>query len=127
MILYALLPMEIRADISASLAANLAGEQRLYVEQPNAIRPSVAADRCRMAALVIRAIDQETANASGPHFSEGDLSGWGGHAPLKRGLDKQAIPRGTPGSDRALLDCPFFCTPPQIAQRNPLIFNSLLV
>jgi len=39
-----------------------------------------------MAALVIRAIDQETANASGAHLCEGDflLAGELGHAPLKR-------------------------------------------
>jgi hypothetical protein len=55
--------MEIRADISASLAADLAGEAGLKVGQPNVIRPSVPADRCRMAALVIRAIDQQAANA----------------------------------------------------------------
>jgi hypothetical protein len=82
--------MEIRADISASLAAALADEARLDVGQPDAIRPSVAADRCPTAAPVIRAIDQEAANASGAHFAECDLSGGGGHAPLKRGLDRQA-------------------------------------
>ena len=58
-----LLPAEIRADVSASPAAAPADEQRLDIGQPNLIRPSVAADRCPMAALVIRAIDQETANA----------------------------------------------------------------
>jgi hypothetical protein len=36
-----------------------------------------------MATLVIRAIDQETANASGAHLSEGDLlAGEFGRAPL---------------------------------------------
>jgi hypothetical protein len=68
-----LLPMEIWADIGASLAANLAGKARLDIGQPDVIRPSVAADRCPMAALVIRAIDQETTNASGAHLSEGDF------------------------------------------------------
>jgi hypothetical protein len=36
-----------------------------------------------MAALVIRTIDQETANAGRAHFSEGDLllAGWFGHGP----------------------------------------------
>jgi hypothetical protein len=88
--------MEIRADISAPQAAGLASEPPLDVREPNAIRPPVAADRSPMAAPEIRAIDQETANASGAHFSEGDLSG--GHAPLKPGLDRQAtnlaVPRG---------------------------------
>jgi hypothetical protein len=65
--------VEIRADISASSAASLAGKARLYFGQPNIVRPWVAADRFPMAALVISAIDQETANARGTHFSEGDL------------------------------------------------------
>jgi hypothetical protein len=58
-----LLPMEIRADVSTSLAADLASEVRLDVRWANVIRPSVAADRCPMAALVVGAIDQEAANA----------------------------------------------------------------
>jgi hypothetical protein len=39
-----------------------------------------------MAALVIRAIDQKAANASGAHLCEGDflLADEGGHVPLKR-------------------------------------------
>jgi hypothetical protein len=51
-----------------------------------------------MAALVVSAIDQETTNASGSHFSEGDFllaafwrsAGSFGHRTLKRGPDKQA-------------------------------------
>jgi hypothetical protein len=66
---------KIRADISASLATSLAGEARLDVGQPDAIRPSVAADRGPMAAPEIRAIHQETANARGAHFGEGDFLG----------------------------------------------------
>ena len=61
------------ADIGSSLATNLACEKRLEIGQPDVIRPSVAADRCPMTALVIRAIDQETANVSGAHLGEGDL------------------------------------------------------
>jgi hypothetical protein len=57
------IPIEIRADVSASLAADLAGEARLDIGQPNIIRPSVAADAYRMAALVVGAIDQKAANA----------------------------------------------------------------
>jgi hypothetical protein len=72
-------PVEVRADISASLATTPADELRLDFGQPNVIRPSVGAHGCPVAALVIRAIDQETANASGPHFSEGDLGRVGGH------------------------------------------------
>jgi hypothetical protein len=67
----------------------LAGEPGLDIGQPNIIRPSVAADRGPVAALVIGAIDQETANVTGSHFSKSDLPS-GGHAPLKRGRDRQA-------------------------------------
>jgi hypothetical protein len=45
----------------------------LKVGQPDVIWPSLTADRCRMAAFIVRAIDQETANASGAHFGEGDF------------------------------------------------------
>jgi hypothetical protein len=66
-------PVEVRADISASLATTPADELRLDFGQPNVIQPSVSAHGCPVAALVIRAIDQETANTSGAHFSERDL------------------------------------------------------
>jgi hypothetical protein len=66
-------PVEVRADISASLATTPADESPLDVGQPDVIRPPVAADRGPMAAPVIGAIDQETANATCAHFSERDL------------------------------------------------------
>jgi hypothetical protein len=56
-------PTEIRAYVRAFLAASLTGEPRLKIGQPDLIGPSVPADCRRMAALVIGAIDQETANA----------------------------------------------------------------
>jgi hypothetical protein len=44
-----------------------------------------------VAALVARAIDQETASASGVHFPEGDLlAGEFGHAPSKGDASGQA-------------------------------------
>jgi hypothetical protein len=67
------LPVEIRAHIRAAPATSLAGEPGLDVRQPNVIRPSIAADRRVVAAMIIGAIDQEIADASGAHFSEGDL------------------------------------------------------
>jgi hypothetical protein len=83
--------MEIRADIGASLAAGLAGEARFNVGQPNVIWSSVAADGRPVATPIIGTIDQETANAGGSHLCEGDLlAGGRGHAPLKRGPDRQA-------------------------------------
>jgi hypothetical protein len=76
------IPVEIRADISASLAANLAGESGLDIGQPNVILPLVAADRGPMAALVIRATDQQTAYTGSAHFGEGDfLAGELEHSP----------------------------------------------
>jgi hypothetical protein len=83
---------------SAPFRPHLASEQRFDVGKPDVIRPSVAADRDRVAAPIIGAIDQETANAGGAHFGEGDLLAGGfGHAPLKRGLGEQAITLRAPG------------------------------
>ena len=66
-------PVEVRADISASLATTPADELRLDVGQPNVIRPPISGDRCPMAAVIVRAIDQEAAHAGGAHLSESDL------------------------------------------------------
>ena len=66
-------PMEVRPDVSASLPAYLAGEPGLYVRQPDVIGPSVAADRRPVRAVIIRAIDQQPANAGFAHLAEGDL------------------------------------------------------
>ncbi len=75
-----LCPMEIRPNICASLSAGLADELQLDIGQPNIISPSVAADRGRTAAVVVRAIDQQAPHAGGSHLSEGDLLvGEGGH------------------------------------------------
>jgi hypothetical protein len=53
---------------------NPAARRRSISESPNVIRPpAVAADRDGMAALVIRAIDQDTAHAHVAHFGEGDF------------------------------------------------------
>jgi hypothetical protein len=79
--------LPIGPHIRAAPAASLAGKPRLEIGQPDVIRPSVGADRCVVAATIIGTVDQETANASGAHFGEGDFllsRGEGGHAPLKR-------------------------------------------
>jgi len=65
--------MKVRPDVSASLAAAFANEPGLEIGEPDVIRPLVCAERNRVAALVIRAIDQDAAHASGAHLSEGDL------------------------------------------------------
>ena len=48
------------------------------------IGPLVRTDRDRVAALVIRAIDQDAAHAGGAHLGEGDFgrAGRGGHSPM---------------------------------------------
>jgi hypothetical protein len=52
------------------------------------IGPLVRADRYRVAAMMVRAIDEDAAHASIAHFAERDFlfaaAGEGGHAPLKR-------------------------------------------
>ena len=61
-----------------SLPAQIAGHDLTGV-----IRPAFAADRRPMAAPKIRAIDQQTANASGAHFFKRDFlisRGWSGYA-----------------------------------------------
>jgi hypothetical protein len=92
--------MEIRPDVGASLAAGRAYEPRFEIGKPNVIWPSIPADCRRMAALVVGAIDQETANARRTHFGERNFllallwrlaAGEGGHAPLKRSLSGETI------------------------------------
>jgi hypothetical protein len=67
------IPIEIRPYVRAFSAANLAGEQRFQIGQPDISEPLVSADRRRMAALVVGAIDQESTNARCSHFPEGDF------------------------------------------------------
>jgi hypothetical protein len=58
-----LVPIEIRPDVGASLAAGLAHEARLKIGEPNVIRPSVRTDRDRVAAVVILTVDKQTVHA----------------------------------------------------------------
>src|SRR5271168_3590250 len=85
--------MEVRPHVSASLAAGFAYEPRLEIGKPDVIWPLLCADRDRVAALVIRAINQDAAHARVAHLSKGDLlwSADGGHALLKRGLPARTI------------------------------------
>jgi hypothetical protein len=62
---------EIRPDVGTYLATSLAGEQRLDFGKPSVIRPSIGVDCRRVAALVIRATDQEAATDT--HLSKGDF------------------------------------------------------
>jgi len=63
------LPMEVRPHVGALRAASLASKSRLQIGQANVIRPSMAADRCPMRAMIVGAIDQEAANAGGARIS----------------------------------------------------------
>jgi hypothetical protein len=59
-------PIEIRPDIGASLTARLADKLRFDIGQANVIGPplaSLSAEPGPMAALVVRAIDEDAAHA----------------------------------------------------------------
>ena len=57
-----LFTIEVRPHICTALAADPAGEALLDIGQSGIIGPAITADRDRVAAAVIRAVDQETAN-----------------------------------------------------------------
>jgi hypothetical protein len=65
----------VRPNVRAPGAAGLANELLFDVGQPNPIWPSVGVDRGRVAAFVVRAIDQDAADAHLAHFAEGDFLG----------------------------------------------------
>jgi hypothetical protein len=65
--------VKIWPDVSSALAAFFADEPIFDVGEPDIVRPLVGADRDGVAALVIRAINQDTANAGFSHLAEGDL------------------------------------------------------
>ena len=50
-----------------------ADEPTFDAEKPDIVRPMIGASLDVMAALVIRAINQDAANAGGAQFSEGDF------------------------------------------------------
>jgi hypothetical protein len=66
-------PVKIRAHVGASLTAGLADEPRFQIREPEMIRPLVRANRNRVAAMIVRAINQEAADAGRSHFPEGDF------------------------------------------------------
>jgi hypothetical protein len=66
---------EVRPDIGAAFAARCAGELRFEIRQPDIIVPLIAADLYRVAAFIIRTIDQEIAHAGCAHFGERDFLG----------------------------------------------------
>jgi len=67
----------------AKLAAGTTDEPRLYVGQPEIIGPAITADRNRMAAAVVSAVNQHATHALGSHVGKGDFGRAGGlgHGP----------------------------------------------
>ena len=65
--------MKIRPHVGSAPTASPANEPIFDVGEPDIVRPLIAADRDGVAALVIRAINQDTANAGFAHLAEGDL------------------------------------------------------
>jgi hypothetical protein len=89
-------PVEIRPDVGATLAANLADEARLDVRQPHVIGPAVRHHLDRVTAFVIRAIDQQTPHTAGAHLAERDfLRAHGAIEARRRRLGKLSIPWGS--------------------------------
>ncbi len=78
-------PMEVRPHIRTAPAASLAAKSRLQIGQPDIIGPSIAAERRPMRAMVVAAVDQESAHPGGAHLGEGDFLFADRHALLKRG------------------------------------------
>jgi hypothetical protein len=74
------------------MTAGLTDEPRLDVGKPNVIRPLIGADCGRVAAAIIRAINQDTAHAASSHFPEGNFllagEGWHGHDSADRARRK---------------------------------------
>src|SRR5262249_28281468 len=68
-------PIEVRPDIRAALAAGGTDEPRLNIRQSHVVRPVVGIHGDGMAALVVGAIDQDPAHAHLAHFAKGDLLG----------------------------------------------------
>src|SRR6185312_12041775 len=58
-----LVPAEVRSHVGATLAAGRAYEPRLEIGKPRLIWPGISADRDRVAAAVVGAVDQEAARA----------------------------------------------------------------
>jgi hypothetical protein len=60
--------LKVWPNFGTSLAASFAGKTRLQIRRPDLIRPLNRADRDRVAAMTVRAIDQQTANAHLAHL-----------------------------------------------------------
>ena len=89
-------PVEIRSNVSTALAASAADELRLNIRQPDIVGPGIAAQRYRVTAAVVRAVDQDAANAAVAHLAEADLGrAVGRHAVVEKGPKSAILPLST--------------------------------
>src|SRR5438874_12522008 len=65
--------MKVRPQIGRPCAASLAHEQRFQIGQSDIVWPAVSDDPSPMAAMIIRAIDQQVANTHFAHFTYRDF------------------------------------------------------
>ena len=73
---------QVEAILIVGVSPDLTKQARPFLEgKAGDFRPGIAADRQRMATLVIAAIDQKPAHAGRAHLGEGDLLGAIGHRP----------------------------------------------
>ena len=62
-----------RPHLRAFPAAGLAGKSWLKIGQEDLMRPTIAADRSPVAAMIVAAIDQQATNSSSAHIRQGDF------------------------------------------------------
>ena len=65
--------LPIRPHIRTTPATRSAGELGLKIGQAHVICPSVAADGCPMAAVIVGAADHQAADPAGAHLGKGDF------------------------------------------------------
>ena len=68
-----LAPVEVRPDLCPAFAAGGADKARLDIRQPQLVPLAIGAQGDAMAAVLVRAIDQDTAHAHLAHVAEGDF------------------------------------------------------
>jgi hypothetical protein len=70
---------KLRPDFRTTVTTDAADEAGLYIGQADIIRPLIGAQRCRVGAAVIAAIDEHIADAGFAHLAEGGLLRGGRH------------------------------------------------
>jgi hypothetical protein len=87
-------PVEIRSNVGAAMAASLTDKARLYVGQPHIIGPRIRAHGDAVAAAVVGALHEQPTHAHLAHLGKGDLCGEVGHdaALYRRALARSFSP-----------------------------------